>query len=71
MSVVVMEQPSADGGVLDTEDRIGKSSRWDHHITFAVVITVLSVFALNLAGLFCGIAGIYFAFKVSENAGTS
>ena len=61
MSIVVLEQPAA--GEFE-DDRIGKSSKWDHHITLAVVVTILSVFAFNFLGLFCGVAGIYFAFKV-------
>ncbi len=47
-------------------DKIGKSSKWDHHITLAMVVTILSVFALNFIGLFCGIAAIYFAYKVKK-----
>ncbi len=64
MSVVVIDQQPAGESNWD-EDRVGKSSKWDHHLSLAVLVTVLSVFALNIFGLFCGVAGIFFAYKVS------
>ena len=64
MSVVILEQPAYGDGALADDDRLGKHSKWDHHLTLAVVVTILSVFTFNFIGLFCGFAGIYFAYRV-------
>ena len=63
-----MEQQVAPTEGVSLQEKTGESSKWDHHITLAIVITTLSVIVLNLFGLVCGIAAIYFACRVSDLA---
>ena len=52
-------------------EKTGSSSKWDHHISLALVFTIVSVLCLNPFALACGIASIYFAVVVISTKLTS
>ena len=60
---VLTTEPAA--AVENSEfEKIGESSKWDHHITLAVIATIVSSLCLNPFAVAFGIGAIYFSITV-------
>lgn len=46
------------------EEKTGGSSKWDHHLTLALIIALISALFLNPFAFGFGLGAIYFAYKV-------
>ena len=64
LSRVVMQTESRVQEEEEEQIKTGESSKWDHHITLAVVITLVSLLLLNPLSFALGLCGIFFAYKV-------
>ncbi|XP_019853620.1 PREDICTED: uncharacterized protein LOC100637530 isoform X1 [Amphimedon queenslandica] len=60
---VRLEEPTSinNAGPSEFETR-GTSSKWDHHITLAVLATIFSLICLNPFAFGCGAAAIYYSY---------
>jgi fatty acid desaturase len=61
-SMVLFDQ-SSEGPIADFEEfeKIGSSTKWDHHITGAIVFTIIAAVCFNPLAFGCGIASVCFA----------
>jgi hypothetical protein len=64
-SMVLFDQ-SSEGPIADFEEfeKIGSSTKWDHHITGAIVFTIIAAVCFNPLAFGCGIASVCFAVMV-------